>query len=129
MDFKEVCEQMHKFEGVRVERINQTVNKAGLVDGTLEAVCYGECNLPKTLLDCATNVTQSMEMTPIQIAGNLQVAQIHAGPTKYEITFKYDRIFLYHLKDAYKKEQWRQVNAEMDEFIEKWLGEDEQAPT
>lgn len=122
MTFDEVCEKMHKFDGVHVTGIKQCIDARGNVSGTLEAVCYDTCNLPKDLLDHAVSVTQSTTSN-ISIMGNYDVVESN-GHVEYNIMFKYDRKFLFLLNIAYEREEWKQANAEMDKFIEQWLRED-----
>lgn len=124
MDFKDVCEKMETFN-TKVISINQSINELGFVDGKIEVVAGENMNLPKDILDLSTGLIQSISATPIDILGKLNVQECVSGPVEYHITFKYDRRFIYTLNHAHANEMYKQHNKEADEFIEKWLGDED----
>ena len=121
MVFKDTIEKMELFEGVRVTRITGSMNTSGNTDGMLEAIIHGGSNFPKTLLDYATNITQTTEVMPAEVYGNYAVQEQTSGPIKIEVTFKYDRKFLYLLDKVHDAELYKKHNVEADAFIEEWL--------
>lgn len=120
--FEDVCEKLKLFN-VQVMSMNHTMNSMGYKDGKLEVVAGEDMNLPKDILDLSTGLTQSVSVAPINILGNYAVAEHVSGPVEYNITFKYDRKFIYTLNHAYTNELYKRHNKEADEFIEKWLSE------
>lgn len=120
MNVKEICDQISKFDGAIVQSVNTSINAYGNTSGQIVVLCYGDCNLPKSLLDQATSVIENVSIEPISIYGRMEAISA-TSLTTYEITFPYNTYFIYTLKDAYEREEWRKANTEMDAFIEEWL--------